>query len=198
MKKSYLEPSIELVTFIQALCYSRLSQQEEELKAKSTLISSLQAEVKSLYHQVKLTKQENLDLLTELESLKESLNTSSIYEYFPSSCLLSDKIEACQTLRKNAESNADFFKVELDKKIQEIKDLQKQHEKTKENSQKAFKKDELKQLLILKNEQIKSLNKRFQATLSKVDFLTKEKENLENLNRVLENEKKKLTERWQQ
>lgn len=196
MKKSDLEPKIELVTLTQALCYSKINQLEEEISIKSDFISNLQAEVKSLYEQLKSTKEENLDLLTELETLRESLNTDSIYEFLPGSSQLSEKVEACQTLRKNAESNADFFKEELDKKIQEIKDLRKELEKSKENSKNTFNKDELKQLVIMKNEQIKSLNKKFQVMVAKIDALTKEKENLENINKGLESEKKKLTERW--
>ena len=196
MKKSDLDPKFELVSSTQALCYSKLNQLEEEVSIKSDFISNLQAEVKSLYEQLKSTKEENLDLLTELETLKEGLNTDSIYEFLPGSSQLSEKIEACQTLRKNAESNADFFKEELDKKIQEIKDLRKELERTKESSKNTFNKDELKQLVIMKNEQIKILNKKFQVMGSKIDALTKEKENLESINKGLESEKKKLAERW--
>lgn len=169
---------------------------EQDLNSKSNLISNLQTENQTLLHQLKSVKQENLSLLTELEDVKSSLNTDSIYEFIPHPCQLSDKIEACQTLRKHAESNADFYKTELEKKIQEIKFLQQELEKTKQTCQETLKKDELKQLLLIKNEQIKSLNKKFQVMALKIDSLTKEKEILENLNKVLENDKKKITERW--
>jgi chromosome segregation ATPase len=158
----------------------------------------LKSEVKSLYEQLKAAKEENLDLLKEIEYLKDSLSTDSIYEFFPGSKELSQKISACQTLRKNAENNAEFFKDELEKKVEEVKELRKEVEKMKEENQNTFRKDELKKIVILKDEQMKSLNKRFQVMVSKLDSLLKEKENWENEKKTLENEKKKLSERWQQ
>ena len=45
---------------------------------------------------------------------------------------------------------------------------------------------------------LKKLNRKFQKMVQKLDILSKEKEELENSNKSLETDRKKIAEKWQQ
>lgn len=166
--------------------------------AKSELINNYKSELKSLYDQIDCYKEKNQKLTNEINSYKEALNSDSMCEIQPNTKDLTQKVETICSLRKAAENNADFFKYELLKKLEEIQELKTELDKARAEHTNTFRKDELKKLLIQKDDQMKTLNKKFQQMTSKLDSLLQEKFALESEKKHLESEKKRLSERWHQ
>ena len=198
MQKAEFELRSELVRFTQQTLETQLDYAQNELSAKTELVNNYKAELSHLYDQIDKYKQKNFQLLSENESYKEALSSDSLYEIQPGVKEFANKAEALCALRKAAESNAEFFKEELNKKIEEIEELKVELGKVREESKNGFRKDELKKMVILKDEQMKNLNKKFQVMTGKIDGLTKERDQLENEKKSLETEKKRLSERWHQ
>lgn len=198
MQKTEFELKSELVTNNQQTVKSQLTYTQDELSAKAELLSNYKSETNHLYEQIEKYKQKNSQLLNEIESYKEALCSDSLCEIQPNIRDFTDKVEAVCTLRKAAESNAEFFKEELNKKIEEIEELKTELGKAREECKNGFRKDELKKMIIVKDEQMKNQNKKFQVMTGKIDSLTKERDQLENEKKILESEKKRLSERWHQ
>lgn len=171
---------------------------QEEISVKNELIEHYEVEIKNLYCTLKESEKNNQHLNNEIEAYKESLNSDSLLEIAAENTTLEQKIEVTQNLRRSAELNADFYKAELEAKNNELKDLTEQllYYKTEQKGQ--LRKDELQQIVVTKDEQLRKMNKKFQIMTQKIDNLVKEKESLEETTRNLEKDKKKLMERWKQ
>lgn len=171
---------------------------QEEISVKNELIEHYEVEIKNLYCTLKESEKNNQHLNNEIEAYKESLNSDSLLEIAAENTTLEQKIEVTQNLRRSAELNADFYKAELEAKNNELKDLTEQllYYKTEQKGQ--LRKDELQQIVVTKDEQLRKMNKKFQTMTQKIDNLVKEKEILEETTRNLEKDKKKLMERWKQ
>ncbi|OMJ73350.1 hypothetical protein SteCoe_27977 [Stentor coeruleus] len=170
----------------------------EQISVKNELIENYEIELKNLYSALKDSEENAKSLIKEIELYKDSLNTDSLLEITNHATTLGQKIEAHKNLRRSAEFDADFYKTELEAKTNEIYELNDLLSAMKNEQKIQLRKEELQKIILSKDEQMKKMNLKFQVMNHKIDMLTKEKDSLEVLNKNLETEKKKLTERWKQ
>jgi chromosome segregation ATPase len=184
----------EVVSVRQKELRQCLELSQEELQAKTKLIEHYEIEIKSLYCALQDAEGRSQMLMGEIEEARGKRKGSVGAETRFSSTLQKD-IEATLSSARNArDSEAEYYKSELETKVVEVKYL----ESLIKEERNKFKKAELQQMIICKDDQIKSMNNRFIIMQAKIDGLRKEKEQLGSEKKNLELKVKSLSERWQQ
>ena len=164
----------------------------EQIKVKTELIENYEKELQNLYSALKESESKNKKLEKEIENYKKLLNSDSkdeLINNFP------QKIENHEKNKIKNERELDYYKQELNRKNEEISSLKERL--SNENFQERAKitKNELEKIVILKDEQMRNLNRKFQVMLQKLYATSKEKEFLEASNKTLEEKKKELSEK---
>lgn len=131
----------------------------------------------------------------EIENFKETLLSESegVSKNLSS---LTQRFEAHEHQRKKKQLQ--IFQQELQQKNEEINLLKQENFNLKNSKKTGISASELEKIVFIKDEQLKKLNRKFQKMVQKLDILGKEKEELENSNKSLETDRKKIAEKWQQ
>jgi hypothetical protein len=174
---------------------SSLKQAHDEIIVKNDLIAHYEIELKSLYAAYKDSELKSSNLSKELNFYKDSLKSYSTLKPTTPTPDLHQKNDVTKTHKISSKPN---FQTELDDKISEIQELNKQLSILKNDQKINIKKEELQEIILTKDEQLKKMNIKFLAMNQKIDGLIKDKETLVAENKSLENDKKKLIERWKE
>lgn len=174
---------------------SSLKLAHDEIIVKNDLIAHYEIELKNLYAAWKDSEKKSSHLSKELNFYKDSLKSYSISKPTTPTPDLHEINDVTKNLKTSSSPN---FQAELDDKIFEIQELNKQLSILKNEQRINIKKEELQEIILTKDEQLKKMNIKFLAMNQKIDGLIKDKETLEAGNKNLENDKKKLIERWKE
>ncbi|CAG9336338.1 unnamed protein product [Blepharisma stoltei] len=171
----------------------------EDTKLKDKIIKEYEAELSELGDALRTYENSQEQLQHERDYWKSLANCQN----FPNNeySELREKLREIEKDRIRAQEDAEHYKLKFGSLSEEFSSLKNQLETNDNNlkcQQAALKGEfgDIEYQLLKKNEQVKSSNKRFILLQRKLETVLDEKKELEEKNKILESERKKITEKW--